>query len=275
MRILHTESSRNIGGQELRVIEEMEWFQQDGHEVWLAAADGSGIQRAAAARGLNAIPLRFRGSFNPATISRLFLAARKRRVDLLVSHSSRDTFAAWPVSRLLRVPLVRYQHICVTLKDSFMHRLAWRRAATRIVAVSESIKKRLLKQKLAGAETIEVIGEYVDASVFHPAVDPGGTRARLGIPADATLITQIGMIRPDKGQQLLVQAADEILQKHPGCWFMFVGSPTEPRHLEELKAAVSQMREPGRVVFAGFQSDLAPCIAASDIICLTSLLEAQ
>ena len=38
MRILHTESSRNFGGQELRVIEEMEWFRKLGHQVWLAAA---------------------------------------------------------------------------------------------------------------------------------------------------------------------------------------------------------------------------------------------
>ncbi len=257
------------------MIEEMEWFQQHGHEVWLAAAEGSGIQNAAVSRGLNFMPLRFRGSINPKTIAKLFSAARSHRVDLIVSHSSRDTFAAWPVARMLRVPLVRYQHICVTLKDSFMHRMAWQRAATRIVAVSESIKKRLLKQKLSKPDAIEVIGEYVDLSMFHPGVESGDVRSILGIPADATLITQIGMIRPDKGQQILVQAADAILQKHPKCWFMFVGSATEPRYLEELHAAVASIRNPGRIIFAGFQNDLAPFIAATDIICLTSLLEAQ
>ena len=31
------------------------------------------------------------------------------------------------------------------------------------------------------------------------------------------------MIRPDKGQKFLALAVDEILAKHPDCWFMFVG----------------------------------------------------
>ena len=71
MRILHTESSRNFGGQELRVLEEMEWFQKRGHEVWLAAATGSGIEQAARGRGIHHVPILFRGSINVVVIARL------------------------------------------------------------------------------------------------------------------------------------------------------------------------------------------------------------
>ena len=275
MRILHTESSRNIGGQELRVVEEMEWFQKNGHDVLLAAAPDSGIHRAAAERGLKVVPITFRGSFNPLVIASLLAACCRHRAQIIVTHSSRDTFAAWPVAALLGLPLVRYQHICKPLKASFWHRLAWRHAPCCIVAVSESIRQRLLDQKLAVASSLHVIGEFVDLQAFHPGVSPADFRARYGIPADATVLTQIGMIRPDKGQRILVQAADHILKKHPNCWFLFAGSPTEPRFLDDLMQQIGASPTPSRIVLAGFQKNVAAVIAASNFICLTSLAEAQ
>ena len=275
MRILYTESSRNIGGQELRAVEEMEWFQKNGHDVLLAAAPDSGIHQAATERALKVAPITFRGSCNPLVITSLLAVCRRHRAQLIVTHSSRDTFAAWPVAGLLRLPLVRYQHICKPLKSSFWHRLAWRHAPRCIVAVSESIRRRLLDQKLAAASAIQVLGEFVDLQAFHPGVSPGDFRARHGIPAAAILLSQIGMIRPDKGQRILVQAAEHILKRHPHCWFLFAGSPTEPRFLDDLMQQIRASLTPSRIVLAGFQKNVAAVIAASNFICLTSLAEAQ
>jgi glycosyltransferase involved in cell wall biosynthesis len=275
MRILHTECSPNFGGKELHIIEEMEWFRQHGHDVRLAAAEGSEIQIAAAGRGLNVVPIKFRGSFSPVVVKHLFAACWNQRVELIVTHDSRDTSNAWPVAKILGLPLIRCQHICKPLKDGFVHKMVWRHAADEIVAISESIRQRLLQQRLATSDKIRVIGGYVDTRVFHPGVSPGDVRARHGIPEDATLIVHIGMIRPDKGQMLLVEAADEILQAHPDCWFMFVGGVIKPQFFDELKKSIRSLRRPERFVFAGFQKDVAPYIAAGDIVCLTSLIEAQ
>jgi len=274
MRILHTESSRNFGGQELRVLEEMEWFQKRGHEVWLAAATGSGIEKAARERGILHVPVLFRGSINVVVIAKLLWFCWRHRIELIVTRSSRDMFNAAIVSVLTRIPMIRYQHICARLKDTFIYRLMWR-APRRIVATAESIRRRLLDHQLATPEKIELLGEYVDTTAFHPDISPGDVRALHGIPETATLITQVGMIRPDKGQKFLALAVDEILEKHPDCWFMFVGSATEPRFMDELTAAIRGIRHSERIVLAGFQSDLAPYLAATDIVCLTSQIEAQ
>ena len=275
MRLLYTESSRNFGGKELRTLEEMEWLRRHGHKVCLAAAEQSAISIAAAKRGLNVIPVAFRGSINPGAILRLFNACLRFRPHLLITHESRDATAAWIVSRLMRVPTARYLNICRRPKTGFVHRLLWRFATPQIVATSESIRQRLLKTRLVPDNRIRVAGEFVDTSLFHPRVPPGGVRQKHGIPEEAFLITHIGMIRPDKGQRVLIQAVDDILKQHPECWFMFVGSATRPEYLEELKRHLRGLQNPGRVVFAGFQTDIPPFIAASDLICLTSLLEAQ
>lgn len=274
MRILHTESSRNFGGQELRAVEEMEWFQKHGHRVWLAAAADSGVTHAAQERGLTCLPVRFCGSINPRAIIQVVRHCLREKVDLIVSRSSRDSFCAAIVARLTGTPMLRYQHICTRLKDSAFHRLVWH-SSRKVVAVSESIRQRLLEQKLVPAEKISLLGEYVDTSIFHPRVSAAGVREKHGISPDATLVTQIGMIRPDKGQRVLVLAVDEILRRHPQSWFLFVGCATEQRFHDQLRDAVRGIAHPERIVFAGFQRELPPYLAASDIVCLTSLIEAQ
>jgi glycosyltransferase involved in cell wall biosynthesis len=217
MRILHTESSPNFGGQELQIIEEMQWFRQRGHDVWLAAREGSGIHKLALERKLSVIPTGFRGAINLGVIASLWRECRRLEIELIVAHGSRDTTCAWPVARLLGLPLIRYQHICKRLKDGVFDKLLWRRANDQIVVVSGSIKNRLLEQQLAPAEKIQIIGGYVNRTEFHPQISPKDVRAKHQIPADATLITIVGMFRRDKGQHLLVEASTEILRQHPNC----------------------------------------------------------
>jgi glycosyltransferase involved in cell wall biosynthesis len=275
MNILHTESSRNFGGQEVRILEEIEWFQSRGHKVWLAAAENSGIHKALPGGKVPFVPVLFCGSYNLRVIIGLIRFCRLNSIELIITHGSRDTSNAGIAAKLMRIPIIRYQHVCKPLKDDFFHKLIWKYELNRVVAVSESIKQRLIAQKLAKPETIEVIGEYVDTEKVDRTISPGDVRLRHGIPKDAPLILQIGMIRPDKGQKILVLAADEILRDHPDCRFMFVGSPTEERFLDELMSVVRGIQHPERIIFAGFQKNLAPYIAASDIVCLTSLIEAQ
>ena len=274
MRILHTESSRNFGGQELRVVEEMEWFRRRGHQVWLAAAADSGIDQAAQRSGIHCFQVPFRGSINVVTIARLIAFCRRNRIELIVSRSSRDMFNTAVVSLLTGIPMIRYRHICTRLKDTFIYRLAWR-VPRHIVATSESIRRRLLDHRLAPPEKIEILGEYVDLAAFHPGVSPAGVRAAHGIPENATLIGQFGMIRPDKGQEFLALAVDEILEKHPDCWFIFVGSATEKGFMDKLTSAIRSSQHPERIILAGFQNDLAPYMAATDVVCLTSRTEGQ
>ncbi|HUB87979.1 MAG TPA: glycosyltransferase family 4 protein [Verrucomicrobiae bacterium] len=275
MRILYTECSPNFGGKELRILEEMEWFQRRGHDVRLAAANGSAIQAAAAERGLKVVPVKFRGSFNPSVIPRLLAACWNHGTQLIVTHDSRDTTNAWPSAKILGLPLIRYQMICKPLKGGFVHKMVWRHTADDIVAVSESIRRRLINHRLAAHDDVRVVGEYVDTEIFHPQVPPGDVRARYGIPEDGKLIVHIGMIRPDKGQHLLVSAADKILETHPDCWFMFVGGPIRTQFLDDLEKCIHDIRRPERIIVAGFQKEVAPYIAAGNIVCLTSLLEAQ
>ena len=81
MRILHSESSANWGGQELRTLEQLRWFADHGHAVALAAPPGGVIAERAGKAGISVYPIDFHGQFDPRTILRARRAVRDHGAD--------------------------------------------------------------------------------------------------------------------------------------------------------------------------------------------------
>jgi len=83
MRIAHIESSMNWGGLELRVLEQSEWLQENGHEAHVIALPGSAMLREARQRRLPALELEMRGNANPQTIYRLLGYLKRNNIEVL------------------------------------------------------------------------------------------------------------------------------------------------------------------------------------------------
>jgi len=69
MRILHTESSKHLGGQELRVLMEMEDLRPHGFESVLVARPGTDIEREEIHRWLRVHAVALRGSVDNETVT--------------------------------------------------------------------------------------------------------------------------------------------------------------------------------------------------------------
>nr|WP_217358396.1 glycosyltransferase family 4 protein [Ruegeria atlantica] len=67
-----------------------------------------------------------------------------------------------------------------------------------------------------------VIMHGVNTELFHPAEDKQALRDKLGLPG-GTLIGCFGRIRPQKGVDLLVDAAIKVLPSHPDASIVFTG----------------------------------------------------
>lgn len=98
-----------------------------------------------------------------------------------------------------------------------------------------------------------VIMHGVDCSVFHPAGDRAALRRSLGLDPDALLIGCFGRIRAQKGVDLLIDAALELLPGRPDVQILFTGRVTDDQRgfyqaeLDRLAAAGLA----GRVRFLG------------------------
>lgn len=273
-RIAHTESSINMGGQELRILEQIRWLLDNDHAAWLLAHEESAIYREAIKHGLPVCAVPFRGSLNPKAVLTVLNFVRREKIDLIDCHSSRDASTA-VIPKLLGIPVIRSQHICKRLKDDFFHKLVWAMGCRHIIATSNSIADRVEDQKLGARERIDVIGEGIDLDRFRPDIDGGPARKAFGVPPDARLISVVGMIRPDKAQRHLVRAVDRIVENIPDAYFFVVGSATRPEFQDQLQKEIDQIRHKDRVILTGFQTKVEEFMAASDVIVLTSMLEAQ
>jgi glycosyltransferase involved in cell wall biosynthesis len=274
LRIAHTESSINMGGQEIRILEQIRWLLDHGHAAWLLAREDSAIYREGLKRGLPLRAVPFRGSLNPRAVLTVLDHVRREKIDLIDCHSSRDASTVL-FAKLLGIPVVRSQHICKRIKDDFFHRLTWTMGCCHIIATSNSIAHRVVNQNLGPREIIDVIGEGVDLGRFRPDVDGKPARKGFGVPDTARLVTVIGMIRPDKAQRYLVRAVDRIVEQVPEAYFFVVGSPTKPEFMEELQQEIDRIDHKDRVILTGFQDAVEDFIAASDVIVLTSTIEAR
>ena len=80
MRVLHTEWSNGWGGQEIRIITEMEGVREKGVDVRLACRENSKIKEEALKRGFKVYVLPFRGNADLETLFKLRKIIKIRQV---------------------------------------------------------------------------------------------------------------------------------------------------------------------------------------------------
>ena len=91
MNILYTESSSNIGGQELQAIAQMRAMRRLGHQVILACREHSRISAEACRYGIPVVHIPFRNSLHPPSILALRRLIVTFRPEIALSHSGHDS----------------------------------------------------------------------------------------------------------------------------------------------------------------------------------------
>lgn len=258
----------------MRTLEEIQWLNGNGHRAWIGCYRDSAMYQEAHARGIPCVSIYFRGSVHPRAIFKLIGFCLARGIQLVHTHSSRDSSAAMALP-LFQIPVIRSQHICEPLRDDFWRRILWQRGAKHVVVTSKSICNRLVGPGLVQRDRITLLGEFVNRKVFDHRIDGRPVRRQFGIPEEAVVMSVIGMIRRDKGQGLLLNLVDRIVAKHPTAWFMVVGDYTQDGYRLIVEKVLSGIQNRERVVFTGFQNRVQDVMAASDLIVLTSEMEAQ
>ncbi|CAA7614912.1 Glycosyltransferase [Candidatus Terasakiella magnetica] len=278
MRILHTIPGRNWGGMEHRTLEQVRWLVRHGHAVWLASpADGESYARAAK-EGLPVIDFDFDRPWSLGSVIAFRKLVRQVRPDVIDTHVTRDAKVALTCLDLAAV--VRSRHVNQPLKTSLIRRLQWRLGADQIITVAECTRQHLLEIGLADPKRSISIGGWADERFFD-LPDPVATRARLraelAIPAEPYVWVCVGMIRPDKGQDHLLNALALLKDKGLEPMLVVVGSATA--ECAEYEAGLHRQLEKlglnGRVVFTGYRDDVSEMMQMGDAVVIPSLTEAQ
>lgn len=266
------------GGQELRIVEQTEWLNNQGHPTWIIARPGSAIAEKAREKSLPIHEMPIRGSFNPSTLRKLLGFLRRNKIEILDCHGNRDSSYGAYVRWLLRMPVIRSRHIIDPVRSDFYNRLVWRYGNDGIIVTAEEISKIIVASGLSNAERIFVAAAGVDEKRFHPGICGLSLRRQLGIPDHHFVIANIGMIRPDKGQLQFISACRALLQKHTDITCIQIGeAPVHSlAYKDKVLAAAGEDGRNGRIRFLGYQSDIENWLAMADVVVIASIAtEAQ
>lgn len=142
-----------------------------------------------------------------------------------------------------------------------------------IITVSQWIADKLTKLNFADRQMISIIPTGIDLSRFRPEIDKHSIRNEFNIAENTAVISEIAMIRPDKGQKYLIRAVDRIADVNNNIRFFIVGSATRTEYLDDIRKEIAAIRHRDKVILTGFRQDTEKFIAASDVIVNSSIFE--
>lgn len=269
-RILHSESSRGWGGQEVRVFTELEWMRAHGHWVALAAHPQSAIAKRAQEAEIPFYPLRTHKMWLPVEVAKLTAWLIRNRIDVVNTHSSNDGWLAGLAAWLVRRPLlIRSRHIEVDYPNRFLSGIAYRTLPHHVLTTSQRIANRLVEELALSPLRVTCISTGVDLTRFHRDL-PGTLRRELGFPPGVVLVGMISVLRSWKGHGTFLDAAAELLKNaDPGRPLHFVIAGDGPGR-EELTGKIAQAPWKNHVTLLGHRGDVPNVLASLDVLVLPS-----
>ncbi|HEU4396026.1 MAG TPA: glycosyltransferase [Planctomycetota bacterium] len=269
MRVLHLLTTLDRGGAEYQVAALCRALRRRGRvEPAVAYLKGDGeLAPALLAAG---IPVARLGQVAPFRALRLL---RAHRPEVLHTHLFKaDLLGALLAARAGVPALVSTKHN----EDPYLVDGIWRsigrRAALRaggVIAISEGVARFLGRTLGLPDGRVRVIRYGLD-----PAIAPRGGgaafREALGVPASAPLAVCLARLSPQKGLDVLVEAARRLRGAVPDARVAIVGRGPDGAALRDRVRARGLQ---GRVLFAGFLPDPGPAYDAADCVVLPSRWE--
>lgn len=267
--ILHTESSEGWGGQEGRLMREAEGLRKKGWRILMACQPNSRLEKAAKKADFPCFTFKMKHSTNIATVKRLIKLFKQEQVDLVVTHSSIDSWlTGWAASLSRPKPVVvRVRH----LSGGIHTRLVYTHLCDAIVAISKDIKWHMSENKGIKADKIHVIYSGIDTARFKLDKKPTHLRNEWEIKPEDKLVGIIAVLRNKKGHRFLIRAAPEIIKKHPDTKFIFVGSGPKDK---EIREEITAMGLQEHFILTGARKDIPEILNSLDIFVLPSQMEA-
>ncbi|RJR35888.1 MAG: glycosyltransferase family 1 protein [Desulfobacteraceae bacterium] len=281
VRILHFTSSRGFYGAERVILSLLENTDPVKYDASLASFVDSRdphleLLEEAARLNMPIYPVHCSGRLDPGIIRQLIRILRTNSIDILHCHEQKSRFYGLFAARISGIPAVTTGHswnranllqTAYEYIDALMLRFF-----DRVVPVSRKLECMMRRFGIPN-HLLEVVPNGVDPAKFRArSSDVTGLRNDLGILPTERVVGNAGRLIELKGQKYLLEAARQIVRKHPEVKFIIVGDGPLKQVLSR-QAASCGIED--HVVFTGFRNDMPNIYAAIDVFTLPSLDEAS
>jgi glycosyltransferase involved in cell wall biosynthesis len=265
LTVLHTEWSDGWGGQEIRVVEEARGVAECGHRVLIVARPQCRILAKAREAGLETRELEMRRAFDFAAVKKLRDIIRAERADIVVTHSSVDSWIGTFAAKHAGAKLIRTRHLSSEVPShpfNIIYRLP-----DAVVTTGESVRRQLIKHSRLREEKVVSIPTGVDVEKFAPRPADLAAKRALGLPDDCKVVTMVAVLRKFKRHELFLEAARLLKGEGEGLRFLVVGEGPRRAHIERM---IREKNLGECVIMTGHLDDVRPVLSFTDVAVLSS-----
>jgi glycosyltransferase involved in cell wall biosynthesis len=271
--IFFTDSSMNIGGQELQALQQMSALQAVGFKTLLLCKPNSAILQRANSLGLAATPIRFRNAFHIPSFRQLLHLVRSKDPVAIVSHGSHDALLSAVVARWAtlasgrRIPVLRVK----TFQHGYPLSFAYNHLFSKTLTPSHHLRSLFLVNRSIKPNKIEVLYPGIDFSGLGQANGVLPEHVRHWLDAHpGPVISHGAILRGEKGHRVILNALVEVKKSFPTVRYLIAG---EGQDRPLLEAEIKALGLEDHVYLTGILHKIAPLLNASTLAVLPSLIE--
>jgi glycosyltransferase involved in cell wall biosynthesis len=258
VRVLHVHRIGGIGGSERHLLTLLPALAQRGVDVTFIGLDNPAaapdpFYDELEAHGISFERLRSAHDLDPVLAVRLPWAVRARRPDIVHTHLVHaDVYGAFAPSGRL----VSTKHNPDPFRSGPWRHVerALARRATRIIAISEAVRRFSIDEVGLPAEKLELVYYGLDE-----LPKPWGPNPSLPIPEDKPLLLSVGRLTVQKGVDIAVRALKEI----PEATLLVLGEGPGRAALQRL---ANEVGVGDRLLLAGRVGDIASFYRRADVV---------
>ncbi len=196
--------------------------------------------------------------------------------DVLHSHRYKENLLAAMLARKLSIPFtVRTEHGLPEPFQGWKHfkmasmlaldRLAARRWADRVIAVTEDVRGHLSRH--IALQKIRVVNNAIELERVASRLSPADAKKRLGISPDAIVVGTAARLEPIKRMDLFVKTCQRIRAAQKNAVFVVAGDGSQRQSTERL---AHELNLTSSFRMLGERSDMGDVLRAMDVFLICS-----
>lgn len=270
MRLLHALAETGYSGGEAQLRLLIEHFARNGHENHVLLAPGAKFAAVARELGVPVHEAPLRRWWRPDLWWKTRAACRRVRPDVVHFACGRSLLLAGLA--LVGTPAKKFtiRRIDYPIRKGLLGGFRYTALCDHTIAICDAIRRRLLTAGVP-RERITLVYDGIDPAPWT-GLRAGrvAARARLGIAPDAQVVSCAGVLRPRKGQHVLIDAFHRLAAAFPRAVLLLAGGGSER---ERLRAQTARLGLAARVLLPGPVKPVHDVYAASDVFVMPSFHE--
>ena len=270
LKILFSESSSNLGGQELQLLQQMSALKQRGVEVKLACRVNSGIAQAARRRGLEVESIAFRNSLHMPSILSIRRLLQTWRPAAVVSHSGHDANVCGVAARLVkrRPRMVRVR----TYQHGIPHAWSYNFLADVSLVPSQDMRQRILRNPRIVSSRIHILYPGLDFEEIARDAQQAlpASLATWLVQHPGRLLVHAAMLRPEKGHLFMLDVLAQLLPQFPDLRYVIAGEGEQRAAIEQR---IRELDMTENVCLAGMLQPVAALLQRAHLVIMPSFFE--